>query len=325
MTSVYLERIPMELPEFESPRPEGMRVLRLQLSVLVIIYTLAVYTGIYALTRTLVFDSLRAQGESYFALVVDMRAWNAARGAVWVPKTSETTTNPFLEKIGIKPDIRTEDGTVLTMRNPSAMTREVSDLTRQRSGVSFHLTSLDYLNPTNAPDAWEKSALTAFADGELSRYGVNEIDGVRHFRYAAPLRVDATCLGCHSAQNYSVGDERGAITVSIPMADTDALLLRAAAFLAGMTVLTLAGALMTLYLLAIRTEHRLTAANEQLTRIALTDALTGLLNRGATFARLEQEYVRARRTGADLSVVMLDIDHFKQVNDTYGHGAGDCT
>jgi diguanylate cyclase (GGDEF)-like protein/putative nucleotidyltransferase with HDIG domain len=56
---------------------------------------------------------------------------------------------------------------------------------------------------------------------------------------------------------------------------------------------------------------------------ALTDTLTGLPNSRAMYVRFEQESARARRTGRPFQVVMLDLDDFKQVNDTYGHKTGD--
>ncbi|HYD42266.1 MAG TPA: GGDEF domain-containing protein [Anaeromyxobacter sp.] len=57
--------------------------------------------------------------------------------------------------------------------------------------------------------------------------------------------------------------------------------------------------------------------------LARRDALTGLANRRAFEEALQREVARARRTGAALAVVALDIDHFKRVNDTLGHAAGD--
>lgn len=56
---------------------------------------------------------------------------------------------------------------------------------------------------------------------------------------------------------------------------------------------------------------------------ALTDALTGLPNRRAWDEELRRELARARRTGAPLCAVLLDLDHFKQFNDRLGHQAGD--
>ncbi len=67
----------------------------------------------------------------------------------------------------------------------------------------------------------------------------------------------------------------------------------------------------------------LRVANRRLRRLARVDALTGLLNRGAIDQRLEEEVMRARRDGTALSAIMLDIDHFKLVNDQHGHVRGD--
>lgn len=56
---------------------------------------------------------------------------------------------------------------------------------------------------------------------------------------------------------------------------------------------------------------------------ATTDPLTGVPNRRRFFALAEREVARAQRSGEPLAVLMLDIDHFKNVNDTWGHGVGD--
>ncbi|KQV53839.1 MULTISPECIES: GGDEF domain-containing protein [unclassified Duganella] len=63
--------------------------------------------------------------------------------------------------------------------------------------------------------------------------------------------------------------------------------------------------------------------NIDLERLATTDGLTGLLNRRAADRHLDAECRRARRSGHASSLVLLDIDHFKQVNDKYGHPGGD--
>ena len=62
---------------------------------------------------------------------------------------------------------------------------------------------------------------------------------------------------------------------------------------------------------------------EDLRRLATTDPLTGLLNRRSFFERAHEAWSRRHAQGAPLSAIMLDIDHFKRVNDTYGHQAGD--
>ena len=67
----------------------------------------------------------------------------------------------------------------------------------------------------------------------------------------------------------------------------------------------------------------LSSANKELEFQASTDALTGVLNRRRMMLEIEQEIQRARRYGLQLTLCMLDIDHFKRVNDSYGHLAGD--
>jgi diguanylate cyclase (GGDEF)-like protein len=64
-------------------------------------------------------------------------------------------------------------------------------------------------------------------------------------------------------------------------------------------------------------------AREHLARMAKTDPLTGLLNHGAFHQRLDEEVQRAARHGHPLSLALLDLDHFKEVNDQHGHRAGD--
>lgn len=63
--------------------------------------------------------------------------------------------------------------------------------------------------------------------------------------------------------------------------------------------------------------------HERLRRISLTDALTGVHNRRYFDQRLLEEVDRAQRTGQPLSCLFLDVDHFKRINDTWGHQVGD--
>lgn len=72
-----------------------------------------------------------------------------------------------------------------------------------------------------------------------------------------------------------------------------------------------------------RTEKRLQAANEKLSALATTDPLTGLHNRRHFDDVLARELKRARREHGHLSFIMFDIDHFKNLNDRYGHAEGD--
>ena len=67
----------------------------------------------------------------------------------------------------------------------------------------------------------------------------------------------------------------------------------------------------------------LESANARLENLSRVDSLTDLYNRGYWEQRLEEEFRRYRRVGTNASLVLFDIDHFKRVNDAYGHPAGD--
>lgn len=68
---------------------------------------------------------------------------------------------------------------------------------------------------------------------------------------------------------------------------------------------------------------KLHEANEKLTLLATTDSLTGAFNRRHFIERANVEFAKSRRSKRPVSIMMLDIDHFKKVNDGYGHAAGD--
>ncbi len=72
-----------------------------------------------------------------------------------------------------------------------------------------------------------------------------------------------------------------------------------------------------------QTRQELEEANRALSRLATTDYLTGLVNRRQADELLRREVARARRQCTPVAVVMMDLDHFKAINDTRGHGVGD--
>ncbi|RMG67734.1 MAG: diguanylate cyclase [Nitrospirae bacterium] len=69
--------------------------------------------------------------------------------------------------------------------------------------------------------------------------------------------------------------------------------------------------------------ERLESEKERLKKLAITDYLTGVYNIRYFYHRLEEEFSRAQRYGNPVSCIMFDIDHFKKINDTYGHRTGD--
>jgi len=77
------------------------------------------------------------------------------------------------------------------------------------------------------------------------------------------------------------------------------------------------------YFIQNRFNQKLKTKNVELEYLSQTDPLTGVYNRLKTDALMDQEFERSRRYGRSLSVVMFDLDFFKNVNDTYGHQTGD--
>ncbi len=160
-------------------------------------------------------DVARIQARYSFMKDVVYRRWNAGHGGVYVPVTKQTPPNPYLEVP--QRDIAIHSGIVLTLMNPAYMTRQVHELAAKAYGMLGHITSLNPIRPANAPDPWEAQALQAFQRGAEEDSGVEEIKGEAYMRLMRPLVTEKSCLICHAAQGYKVGDIRGGISVSVPM------------------------------------------------------------------------------------------------------------
>lgn len=73
----------------------------------------------------------------------------------------------------------------------------------------------------------------------------------------------------------------------------------------------------------VQLHEQLIEAREDLRRLATRDPLTNVWNRRAILEILEREFARSEREGHPLGLILLDLDHFKRINDTHGHPAGD--
>lgn len=246
------------------------------------------------------------------------RRWASQYGGVYVPTGPETPPNPYLSHLPER-DLTTPSGRRLTLINPAYMTRQVYVLAAQGLDNRAHLTSRWPLSPDNAPDPWEVKVLQAFEQGEKEIYGVETLDGRPYLRLMRPFFTEKSCLACHAHQGYQEGQVRGGISVSIALAP-----FRAASRRAGVSLWVghaLLGALGVLVIvLCAAANLRL---QERLRQQALRDSLTGLYNHSFMIENLYREILRVKRQGAPLSVIMMDLDHFKDFNDTHGHPAGD--
>ncbi|MBL6981981.1 MAG: PAS domain S-box protein [Anaerolineales bacterium] len=162
-------------------------------------------------------ESTRIQARVAYEKDVLFRRWNAGHGGVYVQISEETQPNPYLNDIEER-NISTPLGKELTLINPAYMTRQVHELQLEQNGVLGHITSLNPIRLENAPDKWEINALEAFELGELEVSSIEVLDEKKYLRLMRPLITEQGCLLCHASQGYQVGDIRGGISVSVPMA-----------------------------------------------------------------------------------------------------------
>ncbi len=297
----------------------GLRLFIISVSVIATICITCGFLGMSFYSRGLIREEMLNSARRNFTNIVLMRRWNADHGGVYVIKGPGVESNPYLDN----PDITAVDGKVYTMKNPALMTREISELLNKEEGFFFHITSLKPLNPHNAPDERERTALLSFENGVREASWEQDIGGRVHYRYMAPLKVEQSCLACHAKQGYQVGDIRGGISISFQMSDVQKKLHSNTLTILGLATLTIVLVIGFIGIFFRGLIKKLEQARKALSALASTDQLTGLANRHALFERLGEEYARHKRNNQPLSIVMIDIDHFKSVNDTYGHATGD--
>lgn len=299
------------------------RVFFVSISLVATIFLAVISFSRYRMVNELLVQTMKHEAESYANLIVTTRHWNASYGGVYVLKKPGDRENPYLKQMGIDPDIRTADGRILTLKNPAIMTREISKLTTHDKLVNFHMISLKPLNPENSPNAFERNALERLEKGERHVWDIDRSAQEPVFRFVSPLTVKQPCLACHARQGYREGDIRGGVSILVPAAE---MILRMSqnARQKAMDFLVSAGLLLAIiYSLTWKLFVRLDEVQRRLRRIAITDDLTGLRNRRHIMEQLENEYQRALRSGSPLSLMIIDIDNFKKINDQYGHLVGD--
>lgn len=247
---------------------------------------------------------------SFFQFIVTTRAWNTSMEGVYVPVSENIQPNPYLDVPDR--DLLFDDGTHLTLINPTSMTRKIAELAEEKNKVQLHITSLDPIHPANQAYDWEHSALQTFENKEQSEY-YHWDTKTGNFYYMAPLVTEESCLKCHRDQGYQVGDIQGGISVTF-----NSRVPSPWPVLIGHLGLGLMGAVVIYWFgdQLLDTYHLLEVQSQK-------DGLTGIHNRRFFDDFFQREFLRSKRDNIPLSVIITDIDYFKDFNDVYGHLTGD--
>lgn len=309
------------------PKPfayfEHVRLFLLILCITISVLVTSLFLYLYTRTSGQMLLRIQEQAEAYADLLDHARRWNFNYGGVYVEKKDGTETNSYLKGLGMEPDVRGPDGRTFTLRNHAIMTTEMSRMSEREGGVRFRLISRTPLDQRNRPDPFEQQALEQFERGETRVAKLLPSANPPVYRYITPLHVDETCLECHQQQGYKVGGIIGAVSVTIPAASMvrETTSLRMLISLSAvLTILFLVG---VTYFLTWRLVIKLDEVQRHLKKQATTDELTGLKNRRVIMKRLEEERQRASRLTEPFCIMIIDLDHFKRINDSYGHPFGD--
>jgi len=295
------------------------RRFTINVSLIVLLFLMGIFVGFAVRMDRIIDGQHLTAARAHFKNIVLTRRWNANHGGVFVKKGEEVVSNPYLEN----PDIESIDGTIYTKKNPALMTREISEYAKESGDFAYHITSLMPLNPGNGADDFERSALLFFENGGREKRIRVEAEGKTTYRYMAPLYVEEGCMSCHAKQGYQVGDVRGGISVAFDVTDIRKEMALNRLIFIGLGVAASLILLSSVLFLVLRASKRLSKAYHTIEKMSITDELTQLYNRRYFHARLDEEIQRFERYGHSCSLLMLDIDFFKHINDDHGHQAGD--
>jgi len=274
------------------------------------------------------------EAEAYFNKDKAIRLWSASHGGVYVPIDKRTPPNPHLFHIPER-DITTPSGKKLTLMNPAYMLAQIMKDYNSLYGVKGKITAFPdkLLNQDNSPDQWEIDAMNAFNKGVREIKEVTDMDGASYLRLMRPLFIKQDCLKCHGFQGYKVNDLRGAIGVSVPMAlytegDQGAQFHHQTTHVFFWVVGLIAFGYLFKQANSRQQERRkaeeeLLRLNKKLRVLSYIDGLSNIPNRRAFNKAFDREWSRCRRDKKSLSLIMIDIDFFKEYNDIYGHQCGD--
>ena len=289
---------------------------------IVCLVVLSVFLGFSYKSTSLIQDRLLQEGQAFFRQIDLTREWIDNHDGVYIRLVPGVEINPYLMQVpGLKVVIQDKDGEKYTFKHSPIVTGEISRMAAAKGIFKFKITSLNPINPDNAPDAFERASLEKFVGGAKEHFSLEESGKEVLFRYMAPFILRKSCLHCHESGRE--GKVLGGISVTIGATSVVREIQRNRIYLAasalGIVVLFFA----IIYFISKSFITDLKNAESMLVEMATRDSLTGLLNRRETLRRIGQEHSRAGRLSKLLSIVMIDIDRFKEINDAHGHAAGD--
>lgn len=285
---------------------------------------MVIFWGFYNRTTHLIQDQLLHEARAFHEEIVQTRQWIISQKGVYVKLRPDMPPDPNLEKIeGLKTVITDQEGERYVLRNHAVITRMISAQSQKEQNFAINITSLNALNPDNKASGFEQAALENFEAGLPEYYLMEDTPDGPIFRFMAPVITQKECLPCHGSQGYKIGDIRGGISISIPAQRVIDELRKARIYTIIATITILAMLLSAIIYVSQHFVKDLQKSEKLLVELATTDSLTGILNRGEGIRRIQQEISRSLRAQQPLSIILVDIDHFKRINDTYGHQVGD--
>lgn len=313
--------------------PSKQKSTRYYLVLVMLIISLAIASSFFGFswrTDGMLRHQLLEEARAFRQEVLLLRKWVKLHGGIYIRAEPGYEPKPDTQRaFGRKQFIRDGDGQLYLLRNSSEVTKELSDLSRAEGIVSFRTISFTPIHPEDLPDNFETGALRQLQQGNTDEvYGLAEQEnkqesGKAVFRYLYSFHTDDSCLACHQEYGYRAGKIDGALSIQVPATHYLSERITNRWLIIGSALLVIVLVIFTVALVAYRFMRELKRADEQLQRLASEDPLTGLYNRRIGMEWLQQGLARSLRSHRPLSLMMIDIDHFKQVNDNYGHLNGD--